>query len=30
MTIVKGYLNNEWNKGAVDIIREELGNLEKD
>jgi hypothetical protein len=30
MSIVKVQLNTEWNKGAIDILREELGNLDKD
>jgi len=30
MRKVKGLLNSEWNKNAVDILREELENLDKD
>ena len=30
MSKVKGLLSQDWNKGAVDILREELENLDKD
>jgi len=30
MSKVKGLLSSDWNKGAVDILREELENLDKD
>jgi 16S rRNA G966 N2-methylase RsmD len=30
MTKVKGLLSTDWNKSAVDILREELENLDKD
>jgi len=30
MSRVKGLLSSDWNKGAVDILREELENLDKD
>jgi len=30
MSKVKGLLTSDWNKGAVDILREELENLDKD
>jgi hypothetical protein len=30
MTRVKGLLSTDWNKGAVEILREELENLDKD
>jgi hypothetical protein len=30
MTKVKGLLSSDWNKSAVDILREELENLDKD
>ena len=30
MTNVKGLLSSDWNKSAVDILREELENLDKD
>ena len=30
MRKIKGLLNSEWNKNAVDILREELENLDKD
>lgn len=30
MLKVKGILTSDWNRGAVDIIREELENLDKD
>lgn len=30
MNKVKGLLSSDWNKSAVDILREELENLDKD
>ena len=30
MNRVKGLLSSDWNKSAVDILREELENLDKD
>jgi DNA recombination-dependent growth factor C len=30
MQKVKGILATDWNRGAVDILREELDNLDKD
>jgi hypothetical protein len=27
---IKGLLSSDWNKSAVDILREELENLDKD
>lgn len=30
MTKVKGLLSSEWNKSAVDILREELENIDQD
>jgi len=30
MNKVKGLLTSDWNKGAVEILREELENLDKD
>jgi hypothetical protein len=30
MQKVKGLLSTDWNKSAVDILREELENLDKD
>ena len=30
MSKVKGMLSSDWNKSAVDILREELENLDKD
>jgi hypothetical protein len=30
MSKVKGLLSSDWNKSAVDILREELENLDKD
>lgn len=30
MNKVKGMLSSDWNKSAVDILREELENLDKD
>ncbi len=30
MAKVKNLLSSEWNKSAVDILREELENLDKD
>jgi DNA recombination-dependent growth factor C len=30
MSKIKGLLSSDWNKSAVDILREELENLDKD